>query len=196
LEHDAIQTWRRKAEREFEPLDEDLGASVRTVAVRTGAVPPWETRSAVVRTLTELDFRAPQSPGEALFSDIKKKQQATRTARQAIQSRISALRADARSESEPFSTASEREFFRFLDAFSFLRTPLIALYDNGNIRALWENECGEQIGLQFLGNGQIQYVIFVRRADSTTISRSAGRDSFGGMQQQIASTGLLKLIVP
>ena len=48
---------------------------------------------------------------------------------------------------------------------------------NGNLRALWKNSNGEQIGLEFLGVGAIQFVIFKRRVGLTQMARVAGIES-------------------
>ena len=41
------------------------------------------------------------------------------------------------------------------------------------------------LGLQFLGNGEIQYVMFIQRPNASEVSRGAGRDNFEGIDRQI-----------
>ncbi len=90
--------------------------------------------------------------------------------------RVQFLRFTAEIEGLPFSTAS------FVDLQAFIREirpkvrPSLFLNDNGNLRALWTNSQHEQIGLQFLGEGNIQYVIFKQRNKSLGMSHNAGVD--------------------
>lgn len=48
--------------------------------------------------------------------------------------------------------------------------PYVSAYDNGNLRLLWKKD-GEQIGLHFLGNREVQYVILTR--DKATEKRTS-----------------------
>ena len=66
-----------------------------------------------------------------------------------------------------------------------LRYGRLVLMDNGNLRAVWKGENGAQVGLQFLGNGSVQYVIFKRRGPFQPMSRACGRDTVNGVGKQI-----------
>jgi hypothetical protein len=92
--------------------------------------------------------------------------------------RVQALRIEARIDQVPFSNASHAEFRDFMRQISARVRPAIFLRDSGNLRALWKNDDQEQIGLQFLGGGYIQYVIFKRQPDRKLTSHSgvASRD--------------------
>lgn len=62
------------------------------------------------------------------------------------------------------------------------KRPFITLLDNGNIRILWKNQEGEQIGLQFLGGKQVQYVLFALR-ENGIMARASGRDTINGVNK-------------
>ncbi len=68
------------------------------------------------------------------------------------------------------------------------------LVDNGNIRAIWKDGQSSHLGLQFLGGGMAQYVIFRRRGSGQQISRVAGRDSLKGVLRQIDAFDLDALL--
>ena len=96
-----------------------------------------------------------------------------------IAHRIQALRIEAEIDQVPFSNASHAEFRDFIRQVAPRARPAIFLRDNGNLRALWKNDDQEQIGLQFLGGGDVQFVILKRRPDRklTTLSGVAsGRE--------------------
>jgi hypothetical protein len=113
-----------------------------------------------------------------------------------MQARIAALKAAARDEGGPYNEASERDFASFVGAHSALRRPNLYLLDNGNLRAVWKNAAGQHLGLQFLGGGQVQFVVFAKRADAADFVRSSGRDSLAGIDRQIASFELDRLVYP
>jgi len=65
--------------------------------------------------------------------------------------------------------------------------------DNGNLRATWKDEKGNHVGLQFLGNRFIQYVIFHHRSTGQ-VSRVAGCDSENGVRRQLQALDLQHLV--
>ena len=66
--------------------------------------------------------------------------------------------------------------------------------DNGNIRAVWKGEDASHLGLHFLGEQQVQYVIFKRHHGNGKISRTAGIDTFEGVKKQIGAFDLMSLV--
>ena len=66
--------------------------------------------------------------------------------------------------------------------------------DNGNLRAVWKDNKGNRLGLQFLGGGMVQHVIFKQRNAARPISRVAGRDTFEGIKRQIDTFDLDSLL--
>ena len=114
--------------------------------------------------------------------------------RRAYELRIEVLRADAELESSTVNEGSERDFWAFVGSTNFSRRALLALMDNGNLRAVWKGEYASHLGLHFLGDGVIQYVIFKRRSASRQISRVAGTDTFKGIKKQIGAFDLMNLL--
>ena len=66
--------------------------------------------------------------------------------------------------------------------------------ENGNLRAIWRDGQGTRMGLQFLGSGKLQYVIFKRHGGEDKISRASGRDNFDGIARQIDAFDLHSLL--
>jgi hypothetical protein len=106
--------------------------------------------------------------------------------------RIQALRVEAEIDQVPFSQASYAEFRDFIRQVPARARPAIFLRDNGNLRALWKNDNQEQIGLQFLGGGDVQYVILKRRPNRklTTHSGVASRDELLALIRAVGATVL------
>jgi hypothetical protein len=74
-----------------------------------------------------------------------------------VEKRISQLREIAADEFLNISENSLNDLMGFINESNGLRLPSIALVGNGNFRLVWAD--GEnQVGLQFLGDGAIQYV--------------------------------------
>ena len=112
----------------------------------------------------------------------------------AIARRLGELRDIAQNENAIYSQVSAEQLRAFIAANGVTRRPLLSLLDNGNLRALWDAPSGEQVGLQFRGGSEIQFVFFARRFNPDGMMRSAGRDTIAGVAEQIASlklTGLL-----
>lgn len=101
-----------------------------------------------------------------------------------IDPKIQALRIEAEIDQVPFSDASYAEFRNFIRQVPSRARPAIFLRDNGNLRALWKNDDQEQIGLQFLGGGDVQYVILKRRPGGRLMSHY-GVDSTAGLMAVI-----------
>ncbi len=94
-----------------------------------------------------------------------------------ISKRLQFLRIEAEIDRIPFSDASFTDFQSFMREIGSRVRPSLFLNDNGNLRALWKNDRREQIGLQFLGESNIQFVIFKQRKGSLAMARVAGIDA-------------------
>jgi len=86
---------------------------------------------------------------------------------EAIERQVDELRNHAREETEAFSEASAAETLRFCHELAADVEPAIFLMANGNLRAVWRNQELDQIGIQFMSNGVIQYVILRDRNGMT-----------------------------
>lgn len=108
--------------------------------------------------------------------------------------RVAELRTYVAQDGNELNRESEEDFWLFVvKEFGFRKGNLVVT-DNRNLRIVWKDGQGTHLGLQFLGGGEVQYVIFKRRAASQKISRVAGRDSVEGVKSQIDSFELSTLL--
>jgi hypothetical protein len=112
----------------------------------------------------------------------------------AIKQRILTLTRIGAQESISPSEESGNLLMEFFIKRTIDNKPSIFLLENGNFRALWKNEKGEQIGLQFLPDGNIQFVFFAQRPDSSDLARSYGIDSPQGLNRMIEANRLRSLL--
>ena len=108
--------------------------------------------------------------------------------------RIDELEEQARPYGYSLNIGSKATFARFLEQPHEVQRPGLVLMENGNLRAVWKGEKDLQIGLQFLDNGNVQYVIFRKRDDSNKVSRAYGQDSLKGIRMQIEAFDLTELV--
>jgi hypothetical protein len=111
-----------------------------------------------------------------------------------IEDRLRELHVDALRNVEPFSESSLADLRSFLDSLSFTERPAIFLLEDGNLRAVWRNADKEQVGLQFLGGGIVQFVMFVRRRQPPIMSRSAGTDTLTAVSTLIKNNDCSHLL--
>ncbi len=104
--------------------------------------------------------------------------------------RIEYLQNEAAHDNYVLNEDSKTDFWQFIRYHSGIRKGDLVLMDNGNLRAVWKNGQDSHLGLQFLGDGMVQYVIFRRRSSDRQISRVAGRDSLEGVLRQIKTFDL------
>lgn len=111
-----------------------------------------------------------------------------------LSKRIQTLKIEAELDGVNFSLASYADFLSFLAETQPRSRPSLFLNDNGNLRALWRNNVREQVGLQFLGGGHIQFVIFKRRPGAEAMTRVAGVDTKPNIVAHIRASGALGLL--
>ena len=87
------------------------------------------------------------------------------------------LRIEAAFDCVRCSDASFTDFQAFMHQMRPMVRPSLFLNDNGNLRALWRNDQREQVGFEFLGEGNIQFVIFKQRKGRLGMGRVAGVDA-------------------
>jgi len=139
----------------------------------------------------------PKFGSEALTDRQAEEAKKRVAAQEAAEKRLEELKEIAVEDGYEISSASEKALRAFLAATPFSKRPYITLLDNGNVRALWEDEtAGEQIGLQFLNRDFVQFVIFVRRErdGESYIARAAGRDLITNIVGQIENHCLRRLM--
>lgn len=89
---------------------------------------------------------------------------------------------------------SQETFLEFIKNNPFIRLDQLVLLENGNLRAVWKGDNNSHVGLQFIENGQIQYVLFKRRQPDRPVSRVYGRDTPDGIFKQILALGLKEVM--
>lgn len=109
-------------------------------------------------------------------------------------SRIKFLKNEAVHDGYVLNLPSEIDFWQFVRSSPDVRQGNLVLMDNGNLRAIWKDEHGSRLGLQFLGGRMVQYVIFKWRNHGQPISRVTGRDSLEGLARQIDAFELRSLL--
>lgn len=109
-------------------------------------------------------------------------------------SRIKELCAYAVDDGYSLRPESERSFWEFFGGGPRLRPFELVLIDNGNLRAVWQDEQETHVGLQFLGDDIVQFVLFKRRCSSRPVSRVVGRDTVAGFESQIRAFELQSLL--
>ena len=119
---------------------------------------------------------------------------ATKEVRHSYASRIEFLQEEAIIEGVTFNKDSERDFWTFIDSIPFVRRGSLFLMDNGDLRVVWDDDEGNLVGLQFLGNSLARYVVFKRRAEDEPVSRVAGRDTLRGINDQVRAFMLETLL--
>ena len=115
---------------------------------------------------------------------------------QAYEARINALRGYA-AEDDDIDKVNEDsiyDFWAFMKAADFSRQAGLVLLDSGDLRAVWRENAGHDVGLRFLGNQEILYVMFKRNADGQIAERAVGTDSFNGVMKQIKKLNLLHFV--
>ncbi len=118
----------------------------------------------------------------------------TRIKDDAYRSRMKFLQDEAEHDGYGLNLASEVDFRQFVQSAPSVRRGNLVLMDNGNLRAIWKDDQGARLGLQFLGGSIVQYVIFKRRSQGQPISRVTGRDSLEGLERQIDAFELDSLL--
>lgn len=117
-----------------------------------------------------------------------------RSKSQAYSARVDELRHIASQDGYHLEPASESDFWRFVNSAPRWRKGGLVLMDNGNLRAVWKDGRGNRLGLQFIGSGMVQHVIFRQRDATLPVSRVAGRDTLDGICRQVEAFDLGSLL--
>ena len=114
----------------------------------------------------------------------------------AYDDRISVLEEQACIEGYFLNSGSKETLLDFFRNSPLIRLGRLVLLENGNLRAVWKGDNASHIGLQFLDNGLIQYVLFKQRQAGLPVSRAYGRDTPLGVLQQISAFQLGEILYP
>ena len=132
-------------------------------------------------------------PLDDLCRELAEKAKASVATYREHMEQVKALEDDAREENITINRASEKDFLSFVEPSSYAREGTVFLKDNGNVRAIWGDDEGNHIGLEFLGDDWIQYVIFKPHPSKRT-ARAAGRGDPKGVLAQIQAFDLHSLV--
>jgi hypothetical protein len=155
------------------------------------------SKSAYVSSRTPsfwMDLIDPTGLQVQFMPEIEEKRRKLHQVWQAYKVRIEYLRTEAELDGFTVNEVSEKDFWSFFRSMPFLRKAGVILMDNGNLRAVWRDEHKSRLGLQFLGDQSVEYVIFKRRQGAKDVSRAAGFDTLNGFKKQIHAFDLKTLV--
>ena len=89
---------------------------------------------------------------------------------------------------------SEKDFWSFINTFAMTSQAELVFIGEGNLRAIWEDEFGNFLGLHFLGNRRIIYVIFKKNPDGKGKTTDTDMVSFRETINRIHQHGLEFLV--
>ena len=95
---------------------------------------------------------------------------------------------------EAVNEFSISDFWAFMEDNIYSRRAGLVLLDNGNLRAVWRENHGNNVGLEFQGDGSILYVMFKRHADGREADRDAGITAFDGVVDKLREMDLLSFV--
>ena len=126
-------------------------------------------------------------------SELSKKLEAAEEVHRFYASRIEMLHSEAVIDDIPFNETSKSDFWKFIKSTSCIRKGSLFLRDNGNLRAVWSDDEGNHLGIQFFGDSSAQYVVFKSCAGGK-VWRDAQRDSLNSIEQLIEKLDLKFLL--
>lgn len=118
-----------------------------------------------------------------------------RNLKQKYVSRINQLQQFSKEDGYSLNPASEIDFWRFIKSVPRWCRGYLVMQESGNLRLIWKDNKKTSLGLLFLGNEMVQYVIFKQLNDKQQISRVSGRNSFAGIKQKIDDFELDSLLI-
>ena len=105
-------------------------------------------------------------------------------------SRIDRLRLIVEEEGRTINEDSERDFWDFVHRYPLAQSGQLIVTDEGHMRLVLKGDDEAQIGIRFLGDRWVRYVIFNRRAGERALLESSGEDTFDGLVSQSNACGL------
>ena len=137
---------------------------------------------------------SPVDLGGLFAADLTAKQEHTRNVYKDYSNRIEVLHRNVEDDGFGLSEASERDFWQYIRSTPFAQKAGLVLVDNGNLRAVWKGDDESHLGIQFLGNQWVEYVIFKRRPSTRHVARVAGHDTLDGVKRLIDAFDLTSLM--
>lgn len=113
----------------------------------------------------------------------------------AYEERLGFLERVGLTEGVELNVDSETDFWEFVEASQFTQKAELVFIGEGNIRAIWEDEDENFLGLHFLGNRRIIYVIFKQDPGGNGLTTETGVESFRGTKKRVVERGLTHLVI-
>ena len=135
------------------------------------------------RSVEDVGIHEPASPYQVEYTERQGRD--TEFILRAYHHRIETLRNDAEIDGFSVNEGSEANFWSFISSMPSARKAELVLMDNGNFRAVWKDNNGDHLGVQFLGEQMAEYVIFKHRSAVGNVSRVAGIDTLEGVITQL-----------
>jgi len=133
-------------------------------------------------------------PAAAIAAEERTEDSRGQGLRRSYADRISELRGYGEEDGIEVRAESHDDFWNFIDSNPGLTRGEIFLRTNGNMRAIWQDDNGTRVGLQFMGAGVIEFVIFKKTPAAPKTSRVIGRTSFEGLKRHIDAFELHSLL--
>lgn len=112
----------------------------------------------------------------------------------AYKERIEVMREYGAEDGLEIDGRSELDFWLFANSEPEICLTNIVLLDNGCLRVGWKDGDGTQLGIQFLGDSMLHYVIFKKRHKWKRIVQTTGIDSFERFMRLVDEYELWPLI--
>ena len=148
----------------------------------------WNSVGSVIFLTNSVDLQG------CFITDLTSRQEHTRKIHNDYRHRIESLHHNAEDDGFGLNETSERDFWQYIRSMPFAQKAGLVLMDNGNLRAVWKGDDGSHLGIQFLGNQWVEYVIFKRRPSTRHVARVAGHDTLDGVKRQIDAFDLTSLM--
>ena len=116
--------------------------------------------------------------------------------REAYEVRIQTLRGYATEDDdvEAVNEDSINDFWSFMQTREFTRRSGLVMLDNGDLRAVWREMEGHEVGIHFPGNKTVIYAIFKRNPDGSDAEPAIGTSSFKDVVAQLEELELLTFV--
>ena len=148
----------------------------------------WNSVASVIFLTNSVDLQG------CFITDLTARQEHTRKIHNDYQHRIEILNSDTEVDDFALNEASKKDFWQYIRSVPFAQKAGLVLVDNGNLRAVWKGDDESHLGIQFLGNQWVEYVIFKRRPSTRHVARVAGHDTLDGVKRLIDAFDLTSLM--
>lgn len=133
-------------------------------------------------------------PREEMEGELRKKIEIDSHAKERFVARLRELEQEAEAEELEINSTSRKDFLGFIKGLPFSKPGMLALLDNGNLKATWRGGEWERLTLEFQGSGRVHHVILKRRDNQQSISWGSGEDTLHGVKAQISALDVVGLL--